>query len=239
MKKIKLKQRKKHNKLIRIIIIIIILILIINQLLKYINNKISPKLIHYAELEIRKLSGLIITESIKMDDLEKLNIEDIFIITKNNASEILTVDINTIILNNVIRNSTINIQENLKKLEMGIIDDNNKENKDGVVLKIPTGQIYNNFMLNSLGPKIPVKLKILGDMESKVNTNIKNYGINSALIEISLSLTIKEEVILPISSREITVTQTIPIAIKLIEGKVPNYYSNGINKSETFSIPIE
>ena len=76
-------------------------------------------------------------------------------------------------------------------------------------------------------------------METKVNTNIKNYGINNAIIEITLDIIVKEEVILPINTEEIKVTQTIPIAIKIIEGSVPSYYSGEINKSSTFSIPIE
>ena len=66
--------------------------------------------------------------------------------------------------------------------------------------------------------------------------NIKNYGINNALIEITLDITVKEKVILPINTEEITVTQTLPIALKIIKGTVPNYYSGEINKSSTFSI---
>ena len=238
MKKIYLKKRKSKSK-IKIILILLIIIATINQTLKCINKKISPKLIEYATLEIKKQSGLIITESIKLEDIEKLKIEDIYKITKNNNNEILTVDVNTIELNKIMKNTTVNIQKNLKKLEQGIIDDNNEENKNGTVLKIPLGQIYNNFLLNNLGPKIPVKLKILGDIETKINTNIKNYGLNSALIELTLDITVKEKVILPISTQETKVEKNIPLTIKLIEGKIPTYYSNGINKSETFSIPIE
>lgn len=137
------------------------------------------------------------------------------------------------------KQSTKKIQENLKKLEQGKLDENKEENKNGIVLKIPLSVIHDNFILNNLGPKIPVKLKIIGDMETKINTNIKNYGINSALIELTLDITVKEEVILPLSTKEITVTQTLPLALKLIEGKIPSYYSNGINKSEILSIPIE
>lgn len=230
----KLKKRKNKKP-----IIIIIMILISFLIIQYINKQISPKLTHYASLEIRKLSNLIITKSLKTESLEKLNITDLFLITKNEKNEILTVDVNTVTLNKIILESTVNIQENLKQLEHGKINNNNEENKNGVILKIPLGQIYNNFLLNNLGPKIPVKLKILGDMETKVNTNIKNYGINNALIEITLEIKVKEEVILPINTEEIIVTQSIPLAMKIIEGTVPNYYSGEINKSSTFSIPIE
>ena len=234
-----MKLKKRKNKKPIIIIIIIIMILISFLIIQYINKQISPKLTHYASLEIRKLSNLIITKSLKTESLEKLNITDLFLITKNEKSEILTVDVNTVTLNKIILESTVNIQENLKQLEHGKINNNNEENKNGIILKIPLGQIYNNFLLNNLGPKIPVKLKILGDMETKVNTNIKNYGINNALIEITLEIKVKEEVILPINTEEIIVTQSIPLAMKIIEGTVPNYYSGEINKSSTFSIPIE
>ena len=232
--------KKKKNKKINTIFFLITLIILITHLsLKYINKNISPKLIHYAELEIKRLSNLIITKSIKTEDIEKLNVNEMFVITRNEKNEILSVDVNTVLLNKMIKNTTTDIQENLRKLEMGIIDENNIENKNGVVLKIPSGEIYNNFILNNLGPKIPVKLKIIGDMETMINTNIKNYGINNALIEITLKISVKEEVLLPISTSEITITQTVPLALKIITGTVPNYYSNGINKSETFSIPIE
>lgn len=231
--------KKKQKRITIKIIYVTLIILSISATLKYINKKISPKAIKYAELEIRKLSGLIITQSVSTESLEKLNINDMFIITRNNNNEILTVDFNTVILNKVLIDSTIKIQENLKKLEQGKINSNNIENKKGVVLKIPSGAIYNNFLLNNIGPNIPVKLKILGDIQSKINTKVTNYGINNALIEVTLDITIKEEVLLPISTSEIKVTTTIPIAIKLIQGTVPNYYSGEINKSSVFSIPLE
>ena len=239
MKKMILKKRKKKKRINKILLLIIILIITTQLTLNYINKKISPKLIHYAEQALKKQSRIIITESITEEDLEQFKTENIYEITKNNNNEILTVDVNTIILNKIMKQSTKKIQENLKKLEQGKINENNEENKNGIVLKIPLSVIHDNFILNNLGPKIPVKLKIIGDMETKINTNIKNYGINSALIELTLDITIKEEAILPLSTKEITVTQTLPLALKLIEGKIPNYYSNGINKSEILSIPIE
>ncbi len=226
------------KRIIKIILILVLIIIPINLILNYINKKISPKLTNYAELEIRKISNLIITKSITKEALEKLNINDIFIINRNNNNEILTVDLDTVKINNLIREATINIEENLKQLELGNVNEYN-ENKNGVILKIPLGQIYNNFLLNNKGPKIPVKLKIVGDMQMETKTKITNYGINSALIEVNLEIKIKEKIILPITSKEIEVIQTTPIAIKLIQGTVPNYYSNGINKNETFSIPLE
>ena len=236
-RKMYLKQKNKPKKTLAPIIIITTITLFI--IIKYTNKKISPKLINYATLETQKLSRLIITKSISLESIETLNINDLFIITKNENNEIMTVDMNTVLINKIIQEITINIQENLKKLEEGKINNNNEENKNGVILKIPLGQITNNFIFNNLGPQIPVKLKILGEMKTQVNSTVKNYGINNALIEITLDITIKEEVLLPISSDEIEVSTTIPIAMKLINGTVPSYYSNGINKTQELSIPLE
>ena len=102
MKRVKLKKRKKHKKLKKKVIIAIISIILATFILKYVNKEISPKLINYASLEIKKLSNLIITESINEEEFEKLNVDDIYKITKNNNNEILTVDINTVILNKMI-----------------------------------------------------------------------------------------------------------------------------------------
>lgn len=233
MKRINLKKRKKHKKH-KIIIIIITIIVILN----YINKKISPKLTHYAEEELKKISNLVITQSISMEDIEKINIDELFIITRNSKNEILTVDLNTILVNKLITIATKNIQENLKQLELGKLNEYN-EYSNGVIIKIPLGEITNNFIFNEIGPKIPVKLKIMGNMDAKLNTKVTNYGINNALIETSLDITIKEEVLLPINTSEITVVSSIPLSVKLISGTVPNFYSNGIIKESALNIPLE
>lgn len=222
-------RKRKNYRLLKFLFVFCFFVFFIIGIFNYIDRRISPKLMDYAELEIRRQSNIIITQSMSTDDFDS---DDFYVISKNDSNEILSVDFNTVLLNKLIMHSTLKIQESLKNLELGIID-------DGIVLSIPLGLVYNNFLFNNFGPRIPVKLKILGDMESSVTTNVKNYGINSALVEISIVLTVMEKVILPISTREIVVTQSIPIVIKLVEGKVPNYYSNGINKTESFSIPIE
>lgn len=231
-KRLILNKKKRHH-----ILLIMILLIIIYIIFKFINNKIMPKLLDYANLEIKKISSQIIIKSVTLESLQKLKTEDLFILTKNNDNEILTVDFNTPLINSVITDATLNLQENLKKLEHGVIDNN--ENKNNVVLKIPIGVITNNVLLNDKGPKIPVKLKIIGDMNSKIKTKITNYGINNSLIEVMLEIKIKEQVILPFRTNEIEVTSEIPIIIKITTGKVPSYYSGEINKSSNISIPIE
>ena len=103
------------------------------------------------------------------------------------------------------------------------------------------GIISNNVLLSNIGPKIPVKLNLIGNVVSSVETTVKNYGINSALIEIYANVEVTEEVIIPFQTERIKITNNIPIAIKIINGSVPDYYSDGkLNSSSNIlSLPIE
>ena len=136
---------------------------------------------------------------------------------------------------------------NLKNLEEGNLDlleasDDvliyyDKENlKKGIIFRIPSGIVFNNSLLTNIGPKIPVRFTLVGDVLSGINTKVTNYGINNALLEVSVNIKLTLKVILPISTKEVNVETNVPIAIKMIQGNVPNYYSNGLNSN--FSIPL-
>ena len=224
MRRIYLKKKKKYNK---ILFIIIVLIFIIFLILKYINKNISPKLIEYASEKIKNISSLVITKSVSVKDIEGLDINDLFIITKNDKNEILTVDLNTVLVNKLSFSITERVQENLKLLEQGKLNEYN-EIGNGVIIKIPLGEATNNFLFSDMGPKISVRMKLLGNMNTNIKTSVTNYGLNNALIETYLEITVTELVIIPIRTNEITVTSRIPLAVKLINGTVPNFYPNGI-----------
>ena len=53
-----------------------------------------------------------------------------------------------------------------------------------------------------------------------------------------VDLSIDIEVILPLMTDVIVVETSIPVAIKLIQGNIPNYYANSL-QTPSMSIPIE
>ena len=51
---------------------------------------------------------------------------------------------------------------------------------------------------------------------------------------------IDEQVILPFASKKMSVKSEIPVALKIIQGTVPNYYFNGLEQqSPLVSLPAE
>lgn len=56
----------------------------------------------------------------------------------------------------------------------------------------------------------------------------------------NLVIEIKQQIMLPLISKKIKIINDIPISYKVINGKIPEYYSGSLSKgSNIYSIPIE
>ena len=89
--------------------------------------------------------------------------------------------------------------------------------------------IHDVPILVGIGPKVPFKLDILGNVFTEILTNIKDYGINNSLIEMQLKIKINVQIILPFSSKNIIVENKIPLKTKIIQGKISEYYGGVLN----------
>lgn len=250
MKKIRLKSKKDIKLSTKITTIIIIIVISIYMFLNYCGKKVFPVIMKQALIDSKKMAITIIKNSLNDDVLSVLDTDELFYIIKNDTGEVQTIDFNPVIVNRFLSKTTSIVSENLKNIENGKISDisfinsddyNIKNLKNGVISEIPMGIITNNVLLSNLGPKVPVKLNLIGNVVSSIETNISNYGINNAIVEIYAKVEVTEEVIIPFQTKRVKITNNIPVAIKIIQGRVPNYYSDGkLNSSSNIlSIPIE
>ena len=249
MHRIHLKGRRRLLKN-HIIFIIIAVVLTILLLFRAINMKVNPILIDFADLESRKLASIVINNAVSKNITQGINVDELFLIVKDETT-IKSIDFNPIVVNKLLTQITNNIQLDLKYIELGKIEsidlptdllfnyDINKLKK-GIIYEIPTGAIFGNSILANVGPKIPVKFSLVGDIVSYINTKVTDYGINNALIEVNIVLELSEQVILPFITNKIKIESSIPVALKLIQGDVPNYYLRGLNQnSASLTLPIE
>lgn len=247
MKKIKLKKIKKKNASNIICYIIIFIIIFTILFLNYINKILFPTLMEYAKQDAKKFALTIMEHSVDDRVLSILKEEEIFTISKNKDGEISDIDFNPIIINKVLNTTTKIVSDNLKNIEKGNIDNityinkedyNLKKLKSGIISELPLGLATKNALLSNIGPKIPVRLSLSGNVVSNILTNTKSYGINSAIVEIYAHVEVYEQVMIPFISKEVKIQNNVPIAIKIINGKVPEYYLGEKNLS-SFSIPID
>lgn len=240
----------KHKKYYILVISFVLIIISVFSIIKIIGNKVSPIILKYAQSEARKIASVIINSAVTEKISNNVDMDKLFIITKDSRGEISTIDFIPTEVNKILTEVTEIIQNNLKGLEKGNIEDLNipatnylskdSELKRGIIFEIPSGVAINNPLLSNLGPKIPVKLNLVGDILSEITTKVTNYGINNALVEININIKLTEQLLLPISSDEIEIETSVPVTLKLIQGTVPNYYIDGLSgNSSVISIPTK
>lgn len=237
---------KRRNIVLSIIIMIIITIIF---MFNFINKRVTPLFLDLAESETEKLATLIINDAVGKQVSDGLDSNLLYNINKDSKGNISSIDFNSITVNKLLTTITSSIELNLKYLEEGRVDLLNvpdsvlvsydkKDLKKGIIYKIPSGVIFNNTILSNIGPKVPVKLNLVGSITSNIKAKTTNYGINNALIEVYVDIKVALEVILPYTKRKTSVESSIPIALKMIQGSVPSYYSGGTS-NPSISIPIE
>ena len=216
-----------------------------------ISKVFTPILLETAELEINKFSTIVVNKAISQVLEDKINTNEIFSTITDEKGNVQTVDFNPIIVNQILNVATTVVQNNLRMLEegnlenVGIYDINIKKDKlskirQGIIAEIPIGVIFKNSILSNIGPKIPIRMHYLGDVNSNIKTKITPYGINNALVEISIHLQMTAQIILPFITDKMNLECDIPIAIKMIQGNIPSYYGGGLLKdSSIYSIPFE
>ncbi|MEG2457381.1 MAG: sporulation protein YunB [Bacilli bacterium] len=218
-----------ENKIIFTLILVLLCCFIIFRVL---GKTISPILINYAEAETRRLSSIIINNSIK--DYTKYKTEDIINTVFNSNNEVVTVDFNTTYVNSILSSLVSDIQNKLKCLdeakfsEAGILVSETsfktERNNVGVVYFIPLGVVFNNGILGNVGPKIPLKTNLMGNVIGSINVDMHEYGINNILVKLFINIELVNRVILPFSSKNVKLKNDVLLASKIIQGKIPSVY---------------
>jgi len=241
MKMIIRKKKKKHI-ILKLIVIIIIGIICAFVLINYFSKNIGPLFMVYAEDEIRKIITIVINDSVNNEIIEEMDDNKLFEIVKNNDGEIQLVSYNAKNVNILLNSIALIIQDNLKLLEIGDVDAlqisgnylgdyDEKLLKQGIICEIPFGVFLNSSLISNVGPRIPVKFNLIGDVTTNIITNIKEYGINNAFLEVSIEVSVNARVNLPFISDKITVSDIMPISMKIIQGSIPNFYTGGFNSN--------
>ena len=250
-RKIHLKKKRKIKKVNILLLVIILLVIFIFGSLNKVSKSFTPILLETAELEINKFSTIVVNKAISQVLDDKINTEELFSTVVSNEGNIQTVDFNPIIVNQVLNVATTVVQDNLRMLEEGNLEnvgvyDLNLSNekidklKKGIITEVPMGVIFKNSILANIGPKIPIRLHYLGDVNSNITTKVTPYGINNALVEIGVHLEMTAQIILPFLTEKMKLDCNIPLAIKMIQGNIPSYYGSGILKnSSIYSLPLE
>lgn len=221
----KLKKYKKKNISSYIsggIIIIIVSVGFALIIINYMANKVNQILLPMAESKTRKVVTMVINSSVDGVDIGN----NLYAINKGENDEIKMITYNSFEVNKIINQVTYNIENMIKDIENGKMDyyGNIDIMDGGVIAEIPFGVIFGNAMLSNIGPKIKLKLNLLGDITSNIETEVKPYGINNAYVEVRIHLTVTARILLPFVSEKVAISNVIPLSMNIVQGSVPDGY---------------
>lgn len=248
--RIRLKKRKKTKKINLLVLVLCMVIISVFGFLRFLGKQVTPILLETSELEVQKISNYVANQAIYKVINEDISFQNLFETITSSDGSIQTVDFNSSTVNQILSVTTKSVLQKLKDLESGRLDEDILSNgyfseeqlkhlKKGILKEVPVGLVTKNPLLSNLGPRIPVRIHYVGDVLGNITTNITSYGINNALVQIGIHLEITAQILLPYLTKEQVIQFDIPLSIKMIQGKIPTYYSGGITKdSALYTLPI-
>ncbi len=230
-----MKRRKRIKLSTKLYIIISLIIFFTLFLLNSYFKNLNPKIITVTKEKIRDVTTNYLSVNVAYDLFKDININDILIINTNDAGEILYVDYNIDKAYEVLELVTDEVISSIYKLEKGYImpsyyDQNLISTPHGLMLRLPMLISSKNALLSNLGPQIYLKINLSSSILTNIKTKITNYGFNNALVELYVTLIIKEQILSPVIKDTVDINYNVLVAAKVINGRVPEFYGSEIIK---------
>ncbi|WP_332648999.1 sporulation protein YunB [Lysinibacillus sp. 54212] len=245
--------RQRSRKSSKFSLLLVSLFVMILLTIYFINSRLMPVYLDYAHVQTHKIASYVVSKAIDARTTKVLDINEIIEELPPGESEMIAVKFNTEIINRVRAETTTLVKEYLEQAENGDLsrlpnlenveyDVGKMEAGDGIVFFVPLGQVLNLPIIGNLGPKIPIRFHIIGNVHSDVESSIEEFGINNARVEVYIHLEVNVQIIVPFASESATVEQNIPVAMGLVSGRVPHIYTNGgdgVQPSLEVPVPYE
>lgn len=205
-------KRKLENKFIRKTIKTAIIIIIAVSVFWTITKSIMPVL-----EELCKNKAKSITTIISNDQATKVmsnyNYDDLVTIHKDEKNNITMVESNIIVINEIISDIPIKIQEDLNKV-------------DSQDLYIRLGSFTGSKILSGRGPKVPIRISSIGDIETDFKSQFTSAGINQTLHRVFLQIKCRVSILTPFNTIEDEIINQVILAENIIVGNIPDTYYN-------------
>ncbi len=153
--------------------------------------------------------------------IEKYNYDTFFTIQKDEKGSIQIINANVLRINQVTSDIAVAIQKAL---------DNNEKNK----IYIYSGAITGIRFLSGTGPRIPLKIASVGNIDTDLRSEFISQGVNQTLHRVYLNVKTNVSILSSFKTIESSIENQVLIAEHVIIGEIPsNYYNfNGMENEK-------
>ncbi len=193
---------------IKPLVVVLILLALITAPFTIVEINLKATILAMARVRAEQAAIRAIQEAVNEKITKAVEYKDLIFIRTDNNGRVVLMQANTIKINNLAADTTLEIQRTLAKLE-------------GTVIPIPLGQAMNSKLLATYGPKIKVTLVPMGTVKVKVEDSFQQAGINQTRHRLYLHVFSRVKIVIPLVSDSVEVASQIPIAETIIVGEVP------------------
>ncbi len=229
---------KKKNLFTVLIYILLVAFVLAGFIIYYFNKLLSPALIKSASYNVERITSVVVSNCVRkylssgdvnFDLVEVIKGSDDRVeFIRYNASNVnkISMDISDLVLEDI-NYMVLGEFEKINFILPNVTEQYYTEISDGIVLGISIGNIFNNNFMANIGPRIPLKLNMISNVEVEVKNSITEYGMNNALMEVYVEVRVTPVIVMPFLSREIEVVEKIPLVTEIIQGEIPYSYFSG------------
>lgn len=198
----------KTRKIVKIVVVLLIAFMVVDCVIKTVEPIIDIQCSSMAKSIATKISNEQATNVMK-----NYKYDDFVNIDKTADGNIKLISANTITINQIISDVPLLIQNELEKVE------NSK-------FYIRLGTFTGSKVLAGRGPKVEIKMSVIGDIETDLKSEFKEAGINQTLHRIYLEVKCNVSILTPINSITEVITNQVLLAEGVIVGNIPDTYYN-------------
>lgn len=200
-----------------------------------IDKRVNLIIDQYINIEVERLTNNIVSREVSRI-MVLSNHNSLLNIEKGNGV-IENISYNTKEINLLTDKISSSVHKKLLNLEAGDVEDSFfvdstmggrfKHIKDGILCDVSLGSVKGSTLFANIGPKIPIRLTFIGQVNTDVDVKVREYGINNVIIEVDVIVKVTEHASMPLTSKKKEIVVREPISIELIKGEIPDYY-NGV-----------
>lgn len=198
----------KTRKIVKIVAVLLIAFMVVEYVIKTVEPIIDIQCSSMAKSIATKVSNEQATNVMK-----DYKYDDFVNIDKTADGNIKLISANTITINKIISDIPLLIQNELEKVE------NSK-------FYIRLGTFTGSRILAGRGPKVEIKMSVIGDIETDLKSEFKEAGINQTLHRIYLEVKCHVSILTPVNSITEVITNQVLLAEGVIVGNIPDTYYN-------------
>lgn len=202
----KMVRRKRKQKFVCILILLLAVVLF-----SVIDGQIRPMIRATAAYHASIYATNLMNEAVA-NELEKVKDAQLVIIEQNEQTNITSVTLDMMRINQIKTGITDQILEDLSSEETEIVE-------------VPLGTLLGSEIFSGRGPLIPITLSPMGLAKIQTTSGMRQAGINQVLHEVVLTVEVEVSAILPGYSADAAASSDYLISQTVIVGNVPERYS--------------